>query len=77
MFAGTAFLFSAVAYRKWPEMTRGVSTASGSTSIDAFAVGCFALTMGIFFLRVRAYRPDIPANDSDRKSRSWWTGEVI
>ena len=42
--------------------------------VDPAVIGAFVIVCAVLFLRVKAYRPDIPQATG---RRSWWTGEPI
>ena len=75
--AGLAFTKAAVQYNNNPTMAAQIPSASGSATTDAVAVAIFAFVLGILFLIVKPYRPDLrkaePTNGTQRYS--WWTGE--
>jgi hypothetical protein len=72
--AGIAFGASSVFYARHPEVHKGVQTLSGNAAVDSGLVGAFCVAIGILFVKVPAYRPDVPRQDKVA-SRSWWTGE--
>ena len=74
IFAGLAFVASAVFYALHPDDAGNVRTLSGSAALEFTVGAAFCLAMGILFLKVRPYRPDISSQET-LTSRSWWTGE--
>jgi hypothetical protein len=73
LIGGAAFLAWATYLWRYPELPRPGQTLSGSVSIDYLGTGVFCLAVGIGFLAVRPYRPDVTTDA--RARRSWWTGE--
>lgn len=53
----------------------------GGSVITYFAIGGFTLSLGVAFVRVKAFRPDLGDSyfgwlrDVHNANRSWWTGE--
>lgn len=62
-----------VYYARHPDFTDGFRTLSGSAAIDAFGASLVALSIGIFCITRRAYRPDLgDVALSDRAMRLLW-----
>ena len=78
--AGVAFAGAAFQHIMQPDPAAHVPSASGSAATDAIAVSVFTLVVGILFLLVKPYRPDLrkdknPEDASKVQRFSWWTGE--
>jgi hypothetical protein len=52
----------------------------GMPAVLSLGVGIFGVVVGVAFLRVRSYRPDLAGSETkgsrsgDNSQRSWWTG---
>lgn len=78
--AGIAFAGTALHYIKHPDQAANVPSASGSAATDAIAVAVFALVIGVLFLLVKPYRPDLRKDNNALHAGpvqrfSWWSGE--
>lgn len=63
---GLVFSFEAFLYWQHPEWVCGFQSISGDFKIDAAGVGIFAILLGIPFLLVKPYRPDLDPNGLPR-----------
>jgi len=48
---------------------------SGSAALDYLGAGVFCLVVGVAFVAVRPYRPDLILDARASERSSWWTGE--
>ena len=60
LFASLVFAYSAVLYWLHPEDSASIPSASGSAFADAVGVAIFAGIIGVLFVRVKPFRPDLP-----------------
>ena len=76
LFASLVFAYSAALYWLHPEDSASIPSASGSAFADAVGVAIFAGIIGVLFVCVKPFRPDlqfITARVGGR--RGWWTGQ--
>ena len=58
-----------------------ISTASGNAPIEMGIASLICLVLGVLFVSVKAYRPDLSGSEKNNKKinnskASWWTGEL-
>jgi hypothetical protein len=72
---GAGFVAWAVYFFLHPVLPSTARTVSGSAAFDYLGAGVLCLLMGVVFLTVRPYRPDMTIGTGSGSRRSWWTGE--